>query len=91
MLIPYGKDNTDKKAIPHDIYLTIGPMPINAAVSAMSQAEEQGWKTKTIVFAGTQKNSTIAMASQPSFPVYFVIIYKVFCEGEEMVDPKIRL
>jgi hypothetical protein len=88
MLVPYSKENeTAKLPISRNIFLTIGPAHADKTAYIISRVEEQGWIARFVVFAGTIKASAISMATQPSIPVYNVLVCKRFNEGEELIEP----
>lgn len=89
-IVPFSKSNVNKDPIPHNIFLTMGPMPLELVVSGIAQVEEQGWVARFIVPMGTQRSSGLALAQSPSFPVFNLVICKVFNEGCEIVNPSLN-
>lgn len=88
MRVPFSKENeVEQKPIPHNVFLTAGPAPINAIVNIISQCEEKGWIARFVVFAGSTPSGKIAMQNQVMIPLYTVVVCKVFNEGDEMDNP----
>ena len=92
IVIPYSKGNKEaKKPLPQNVFLTVGPLPINAVAACISLIEEQKWTVREVLFAGHVSQSPIALQQPMAVPVYHVIICKVFNEGEELIHPNLNL
>jgi hypothetical protein len=89
-VVPFRPENVNKEPVPQNIFLTMGPFPLEYAVAAEAQVEPQGWEVRHIVFGGTQKASGLAIAQNPSIPVYYVVMCKIFAEGTEIVNPTVN-
>jgi hypothetical protein len=89
-IVPFRPGNVDKKPLMQNIFLTMGPFPLEYAVGATAQVEAQGWAVRQIVYVGTQKASGLAIAQNPSISVYSVIMCKEIAEGTEIVNPTVN-
>lgn len=89
-VVPFSKSNVNKEPVMQNIFLTMGPMPIEMVVSGIAQIEPQGWTARFIVPMGMQKSSGLALAQSPAFPVFNVIMCKEFAEGSEIVNPEVK-
>lgn len=70
-----------------NIFLTMGPFPLEYAVGAWAQVEAQGWIVRQLIYGGVQKASGLAIAQNPMITIYYVVLCKEFAEGTEIVNP----
>ena len=88
VFVPYSEGNTvDKKPLPQKVRITTSAIPRSLVMSAVEQAEKQGWDIELNFFCGLQKESIIAMAQQPSVPMEQLVFRKTLCEGDEITPP----